>query len=109
MIHDTATKELARQLLESEFNNLHDSPLEYCRSMGWDAISSHTRRAIKKTSSVFVDEKDVMCADKEDVLKLALIITDLFMDNEKITITEILENNKVSDFLVNCVAEHINR
>jgi hypothetical protein len=109
MKHDTAIKEIARQLLEFEFNELNNNPLEYCKSMGWDAIGSHTRRAIKKASSMFVDEKDMMCADKEDILKLSLIITDLFMDDENITTIEISENNKVSNFLVNCVAEHIHR
>jgi len=94
-------KELAKGLLDSEFDEVNNNPVDYCESMGWEKDGASTKRAIKKAG--------VMSYDEDELLKLTLIIVDLVMDNDIFGTIEISENDKVSDFLVNCVAEHINR
>lgn len=94
-------KETAKGLLDTEFNEVNHNPKDYCRAMGWEEDGAPTKRAIKKAG--------IMSYDDDELLKLTLIIVDLVMDDNTIGTEEIAENNKVSDFLTNCVAEHIIR
>jgi hypothetical protein len=100
-MNSIGAKTLAKNLLDSEFDEANNNPVDYCESMGWEKDGASTKRAIKKAG--------VMSYDEDELLKLTLIIVDLAMDNDIFGIIEISENNKVSNFLVNCVAEHINR
>jgi len=97
----TDAKDLAKELLSSEFNEVNNNPADYCRAMGWEADGAPTKRAIKKAG--------IMSYNNHDLLELTSIVIDLVMEDNTIGTIEISENNKVSDFLVNCVAEHINR
>lgn len=97
----TDANQLAKNLLNSEFDEVNNNPIDYCESMGWEKDGASTTKAIKKAG--------VMSYDEIELLKLTLIIVDLNMDNDIFGTIEISENNKVSDFLTNCVAEHINR
>ena len=97
----TDANQLAKDLLNSEFDEINNNPLDYCKAMGWDEIGAPTRRAVKKAG--------IMSYNDNDLLKLTFIIVDLVMDNNKIQTMDITESNKVQNFLVNCVAEHINR
>lgn len=90
-----AAKELAQQLLDSEFAEANDNPKGYCEAMGWNSNSKATKQAIKK--------QDSLCPNKVDFQKLSTIIEDF--DSEDYSL--IAQSNVVRDFLVNCVASHI--
>jgi uncharacterized protein YaaR (DUF327 family) len=94
MEHQEA-KQLAQQLLDSEFESFSNNPAEYCRAMGWDKQSKGTHAAISK--------KDEVTFTVKDVEKLTSIIE----KNPSEDYIEIAESNSVSDFLTNCVADKI--
>ena len=100
-MNSNEAKETAKGLLDTEFNEVNNNPSDYCRAMGWEADSVGTKRAIKKAG--------IMSYDDDELLKLTLIIVDLVMEDNSINTEDIAENNKVSDFLTNCVADHIIR
>jgi hypothetical protein len=100
-MNQTEAKDTAKILLDTEFNELNHNHQDFCSSMGWDADSASTKRAVKKAG--------VFCADADDILKLTFIIVDLVMDDNSLNSEDIANNSKVSDFVTNCVAEHINR
>lgn len=85
---------LSKQLLDLEFNEFANNPVKYCQSAGWNPGSDSIAKAI---------EDNNFAPSKDDYNNLALIIESI--DSEDAL--EIIENNTVSDFLVNCVAEHI--
>jgi len=91
------TTNLAQQLLDGEFIQFNHNPLEYCLSLGWDKNGKSTKKAIAK--------KDELAPSAQDELNLSKIIQSLNTED----VLDICENGKVSDFLVNCVAEHINQ
>lgn len=84
---------LSRQLLNSEFDEFINNPVNYSQSAGWNPGSDSIVKAIKEGIS----------PSKDDYNNLALIIESI--DSEDAL--EIIESNTISDFLVNCVAEHI--
>ena len=100
-MNSNEAKETAKGLLDTEFNEVNNNPSDYCRAMGWEPSGDATKRAVKKAG--------IMSYDDDELTKLTLIIVDLVMEDNTIDTEDIAENNKVSDFLTNCVASHILR
>lgn len=86
---------LAGELLESELAEFKHNPKEYCNAMNWPEDSIATKKAVKNVDSI------VTTAD--DSLALGRIIFESKLEGS----IEVKEDNKVSDFLVNCIAKHI--
>ncbi len=91
----TKALNLAHNLLESEFNEFRNNPVGYCEAMGWEENSPSMHLAKKKKETLNFTDKDVN--------ELVSIIQGV--DSEDVI--DIVESNKVSDFLTNCVAGHI--
>lgn len=92
----STAKKLAQELLDSEFNEVNNNPIDYMKSMGWEVDQARVKRA--RVAQELLNFK------KQDVEDLAEIILNLPSSD----VLSIAESNKVNDFLANTVARALN-
>lgn len=86
-------RELARELISSEFDQFDANPVEYIKSLGFS----------KEWSSIAVIVKGQLAFTSEDIDKLCVIMQGLGTEDT----IEIAENGKVHDYLNNLLSGYI--
>ena len=89
-------KTMAQGLLDSEFETFDHNPKLYLKSLGWDT-KQNKFASIQKL-------KGVLYPTAKDIENLTSILESIDDTEEP---ADIPSNNSVSDFISNCVAEHI--
>ena len=96
-------KTLAQNLLDSEFETFDHNPKLYLESLGWDTKQDKILIFFFKFASI-QKLKGVLYPTAEDIENLTSILESIDDTEEP---ADIPSNNSVSDFISNCVAEHI--